>query len=85
VEVVVDSQVVGVEKPDPTIFSHALDAMRLDPARCLYVGDSVRNDVRGARAAGLVPVLLDPSGQRDSEGSPRVRELGEVARLLGGL
>jgi putative hydrolase of the HAD superfamily len=84
VEVVIDSHLVGVEKPDPGIFDHALDAMRLDPARCLYVGDSVRNDVRGARAAGLVPVLLDPSGRRDSEGSVRVQRLAELAALLGG-
>ncbi len=66
VAVVVDSAVVGVAKPDPAIFDHAFDALdahvgtALDRSRVLYVGDTVRNDVRGAAAAGLRPVQLDP-------------------------
>lgn len=63
VEVVVDSAVVGVEKPDPAIFAPALDVMAargVAPDRIAYVGDSLRYDLVGARAAGLVPVLLDP-------------------------
>ncbi len=63
VEVVVDSGVVGVEKPDPAVFAPALEVMAargVDPARIGYVGDSLRYDVAGARAAGLVPLLLDP-------------------------
>src|SRR5262245_36825501 len=62
VAVVVDSAVVGVEKPDPRIFGFALDALGLTPERCLYVGDTVHFDVGGARAAGLHPVHLDPYG-----------------------
>lgn len=63
VEVVVDSGVVGVEKPDPEVFAPALATMAalgVAPARIGYVGDSLRYDVAGARAAGLVPLLLDP-------------------------
>jgi putative hydrolase of the HAD superfamily len=82
VEVVIDSHCVGVEKPDPAIFDFALRAMDLEPARCLYVGDSVRNDVYGSRAAGLVPVLMDPEGFPGPGDYPSVRRLDEVARLL---
>ncbi len=63
VDVVVDSGVVGVEKPDPRIFAPALAVMTglgVEPGRIGYVGDSARYDVAGARAAGLVPLLLDP-------------------------
>jgi putative hydrolase of the HAD superfamily len=60
VAVVVDSHVVGVTKPDPAIFHFALDAMGVDAAECLYIGDTVTYDVTGARAAGLRPVHLDP-------------------------
>lgn len=56
----VDSGVVGVAKPDPRVFAPALDALGVAASRCVYVGDSVRNDVAGARAAGLHPVRLDP-------------------------
>ncbi|MEY2566541.1 MAG: hypothetical protein QOE35_1070 [Actinomycetota bacterium] len=61
VAIVVDSHVVGVEKPDPRIFSFALDALGGPaPERCIYVGDTVHFDVHGARAAGLWPVHIDP-------------------------
>jgi len=61
---VIDSKVVGVAKPDPAIFSFALDALGVEPARVGYVGDSIRNDVVGAVAAGLRPFLVDPYDDR---------------------
>ncbi len=62
VAAVVDSFLVGVEKPDPAIFTFALEALGVDPVACLYVGDSVHFDVGGARAAGIAPVHLSPYG-----------------------
>lgn len=63
VTVVVDSDVVGVAKPDPAIFAPALAALGdPDPARVAYVGDSLFNDVGAASAAGLRPLLFDPYG-----------------------
>lgn len=60
VAAVIDSHLVGIEKPDPRIFQLALDALRVAPERSLYVGDTVRYDVDGAHAAGLHPVHVDP-------------------------
>jgi putative hydrolase of the HAD superfamily len=57
---IIDSGVVGVQKPAAAIFRHALDPIGVPPENALYVGDTVRYDVRGARAAGLVPVHFDP-------------------------
>jgi HAD superfamily hydrolase (TIGR01509 family) len=48
---------VGVEKPDPRIFDPVLAQAQLQPADALYVGDTL-DDVRGARAAGLTPILI---------------------------
>jgi putative hydrolase of the HAD superfamily len=63
VGVVVDSEVVGVAKPDPEIFRIALDALGVPASgSVLHVGDSLRYDVTGALAAGLRPVHLDPYG-----------------------
>jgi putative hydrolase of the HAD superfamily len=59
---VIDSHLVGIEKPDPRIFQLALDALDVVPERSLYVGDTVRFDVNGALAAGLQPVHVDPYG-----------------------
>jgi putative hydrolase of the HAD superfamily len=80
--VVIDSHVVGVEKPDPAIFGFALRAMDLDPARCLYLGDSIRIDVAGARAAGLTPVLVTPDPTARAGDFPRIRAVAELLQLL---
>jgi putative hydrolase of the HAD superfamily len=61
-ERVFDSTVVGLEKPDPRFFRHALDALGLQPAECLYVGDVFHIDVLGANTSGIGAVHLDPYG-----------------------
>ena len=80
VAVVVDSDVVGVEKPDPKIFSFALDALGVAAERCIYVGDTVAFDVVGARAAGLWPVHVDPYDLcPDRDDHPHASSLAQVA------
>ena len=58
---IVSSQEAGVEKPNPAIFKQAIETLSLsvDSDGLLYVGNEYRADVLGARAAGLVPVLID--------------------------
>ncbi len=87
VVVVVDSSVVGIEKPDPRIFTVALDALGVaadDQAQVVHVGDSIFADVRGARAAGLRPLHLDPYGDCPAPAGDHehVRSLAEVAELV---
>jgi FMN phosphatase YigB (HAD superfamily) len=61
VRCVIDSTVVGVAKPDPRIFDHALAHFAgIERSRIAYVGDSVTMDIASSRAAGLSPILLDP-------------------------
>ncbi len=57
---VIDSQVVGYEKPDPRIFAAALSVSAATPEATLHVGDLYSADVVGARAAGVHALLLDP-------------------------
>ena len=58
-ETVIDSHVVGVEKPDPRIFHLALERMTASAETAVYIGDVPSVDIVGARAAGVAPVLLD--------------------------
>ena len=84
-DVVVDSAVCGLSKPDPAIFVLAVTRLGVPPNRALYVGDSVRQDVIPARAAGLRTAWLVGDGDASST-SPAdvcVRTLGELARILG--
>jgi putative hydrolase of the HAD superfamily len=84
VEVVVDSGVLGIQKPDPRIFHYALEVVGVSADRAWHVGDSVAMDVHGALAAGVTPIHVDPFG--DCPGGPEhdhVRSLSELAdRLL---
>jgi putative hydrolase of the HAD superfamily len=79
---IVDSHVVGVEKPDPRIFEIALEACGARPERALYVGDIYEIDVRGARAAGMDALLLDPLGDYPKVDCPRIDSLARLLDLL---
>jgi len=57
---VVDSQEVGVEKPDRRIFEEALARCGARADRTLHIGDIYHADVLGARGAGIHALLLDP-------------------------
>ena len=81
-EVIVDSHVVGVEKPDPRIFEIALAAMGEAAPRAVYVGDFPQVDVVGARRAGIRPILLDPLGIAGDVGCPVIARLSELETVL---
>jgi putative hydrolase of the HAD superfamily len=81
-DAVVDSQRVGVEKPDPAIFVHALAAARCAPERALHVGDIYAADVAGARAAGIHAALLDPYGDWEGADCARFTDLAELSESL---
>jgi putative hydrolase of the HAD superfamily len=81
--VIVDSHVVGVAKPDPAIFGHALPHFaEFDRSRIAYVGDSVTMDVGAAHAAGLHPILLDPYDDHAGADFERVRAVADLAAEL---
>jgi HAD superfamily hydrolase (TIGR01509 family) len=81
-EFVVDSQIVGVEKPDPRIFGIALERLGVVPDRALYVGDIRSVDEAGARAAGMHVVIVDEGGDYAPEGTPSIRGTGALAAHL---
>lgn len=61
-EIVLDSGIEGIRKPDPALFHRATDRLNVAPARCLYAGDIPEVDVEGARRAGLKAALVDALG-----------------------
>jgi putative hydrolase of the HAD superfamily len=78
-DVMLDSHVEGVEKPDPRLFRIALERSGGRPETTLHVGDLYHVDVAGARAAGLRAVLLDAAGLYPEADCARVRSLTELA------
>jgi putative hydrolase of the HAD superfamily len=83
VRCIVDSHLVGIAKPDPRIFEHALPSFTgIAPARIVYVGDSITMDVGGAIAAGLHAILLDPYDDHAEADFERIRSVGELVAML---
>jgi HAD superfamily hydrolase (TIGR01509 family) len=80
-DAVVLSAEVGVMKPDPAIYTRAAAEVGLRPADCLYVGDGGDDELAGAEAAGMAPVLLD-LGERRHWAGRRVQTLAGVLTLL---
>ncbi|MFL5819978.1 MAG: HAD family hydrolase [Solirubrobacteraceae bacterium] len=72
---------VGAAKPDPAIFERALAAAGVPPAAALHVGDSQREDVEGARAIGIEPVLVLRGGGAPPPGVRGIRSLRELVEL----
>ena len=83
VQVIVDSAVAGVAKPDPAIFATALAALDVPTGSVAYVGDTVAFDVTGAVAAGLLPVHVDAYGLCAApDGHAHVASLAEFVAAL---
>jgi len=76
---VLDSQVVGFEKPDPRLFEAALARAVARPETTLHVGDLYAADVVGARAAGCHALLLDPHGDWPPLDCATVPDVGALA------
>ena len=76
------SALVGWEKPHGHIFTHALEAVGVAPARAVHVGDNLHADVEGARQAGMQPLWLRRDGEPRGDG---VLADDEVIRDLNGV
>jgi putative hydrolase of the HAD superfamily len=81
---VVASATVGAAKPDAEPFSAGLELARSAPAQALHVGDSLEQDVLGARAAGIHAVLLERGGGAGgaAAGVPSIRSLEELSSVI---
>ncbi|HWN81113.1 MAG TPA: HAD-IA family hydrolase, partial [Candidatus Udaeobacter sp.] len=81
-DAIVDSGVVGVEKPDPAIFELALRQLGVPAAEAIHVGDLPAVDVAGAQAVGMEAVLIDPLGSWLDLDCVKVRDLTALPELV---
>ena len=77
-DAIIDSQVVGIAKPDPRIFQIALERLGVAPGQALYAGDIYSIDMVGARAAGIEGRLIDRMGRYSWVEHHRIRHAGEL-------
>jgi putative hydrolase of the HAD superfamily len=85
--VVIDSNLVGVRKPDPAIYALAVSQLGTAAAQTMHVGDSYERDICAARAAGLRTAWL--IGERSADvdcgdclADLRLRSLDELEPAL---
>ncbi|MEO6418395.1 MAG: HAD-IA family hydrolase [Polyangiaceae bacterium] len=83
-DLIVDSGIFGVEKPDPRIFQVALDEFATPAGKALHLGDTYATDVLGAQAAKVRTALIDPHGHYTGRFAdiPRVAGVVEVVRAM---
>jgi putative hydrolase of the HAD superfamily len=77
-DAIVTSAEVGARKPAPAMFERALELVGARPAQAVHVGDSLEEDVTGARAAGVEPVLVRRDG---GDRIPDVRTIASLSEL----
>ena len=82
VDAIVDSRTHGRVKPHPTIFQAALELLGVDAADAVMVGDSLEEDVEGARALGMRAILIDREG-RHPDVEERLPDLYGLPAALG--
>src|SRR5262245_45102793 len=84
--VIVDSAAVGFTKPDPRIFTRALDELGVQAGDATFVGDSLSRDMAGARDIGMAHIWLAADGAPRSRpccpGDRVIRSLAELRGLL---
>ena len=80
---------LGLQKPDPRLFSHVLSTAGVSPARSVMLGDRLDYDVRPAKAAGMRAVWVlrgeapdEPTQAQLSQADASIDDLGEVPALL---
>jgi putative hydrolase of the HAD superfamily len=79
----VSSRETGAVKPAPRMFSTPFGLLGISPADAVMVGDSVKDDVKGAVACGCPAILLDRARRSQGLTIPRIESLAELPAVLG--
>ena len=72
----------GRTKPHASIFRAVLELLEVEPGHAAMVGDTIADDVDGARAIGMQAILLDRDGVHP-EFEPRIETLAALPHALG--
>jgi len=80
-DVIIDSHVVGVAKPDPRIFQIALERLGVSADEARFAGDIYSIDVAGARAAGIEARLVDQHQRYHWVEHEKIRHVAEIHRI----
>jgi putative hydrolase of the HAD superfamily len=81
-KIVLDSQRVGLSKPDPRFFAFAAREIGCEPSRLLMVGDSLERDMQPAKQIGMQTVWLNSRAGKHPAADFTIERLSELRRIL---
>lgn len=79
---VTDSEQVGVKKPNPAIFRHALKVSGADVSRSLMIGDNYEADIVGAESLGIKTICFNYHDENLPDESIQVSELMQIKKYI---
>ncbi|MGE4631975.1 MAG: HAD family hydrolase [Planctomycetota bacterium] len=85
------SAFLGVRKPDPRMYSHVLELLRVSGENCIYVGDGNSEELLGAKKFGMTTVWVDNGVEQHwrerfvPQGDYTIRSLAELIPILDSL
>jgi putative hydrolase of the HAD superfamily len=82
---VVVSGDLGIGKPEPAIFAHALERAGVHAGDAVMIGDSWERDIQGALGAGLRAVWINPRGVAPPTPGPGVSIIADLRALPAAL
>ncbi len=77
-----DSFHLNMEKPDPSIFHHAMSRVDVQPSEALYIGDVFSIDIVGANRAGMEAFLIDRYSLLEEVDCPKIKKLSDLLGYL---
>lgn len=79
---VIDSEMVGVKKPNPLIFEYSLKKAFVKPENSLMIGDNAEADILGAKNAGMHTIHFNSNGEPELDGEITIYNLLELKKYL---
>lgn len=81
-DLILCTEEVGVNKPNPLVFETALSRTNANPAQSLMIGDNPETDIRGAQNCGIETILFNPESHAHEVNSVEIQGLKELLDIL---
>ncbi len=79
---VITSESVGVKKPNPIIFKHALEVANAEPKYSMMIGDNLEADILGAQQIGMQTIFFNYHNDPVNDNTISVNNLIEIKQYL---
>lgn len=81
-DTIIDSEILGVRKPDPAIFLHAFEQLGIEPEQSVYVGDIYEIDILGAEKVGATGILIDPFDRHPQQDCLKIHRCKDLLKFF---